>query len=121
MHNYIYRGYLIIYALIIQASSYNVVSVTESRVYSLVYTKPRPIMLNFYLLHFWTLLKKFAYYTQYYAHDYCNHATVSIWLYYLWPGIENRAYVHIKFDYFMGIWSLITLCVITSYQWSLCY
>ena len=40
---------------------------------------PGLLCLTFYLLCFWALLKIFAYFDQYYAHEYCNYATVCIW------------------------------------------
>ena len=43
--------------------------------------KPQPIMLNFLPIMLLSSAKKFAYYAQYYAHDYCNYATVYIQFY----------------------------------------
>ena len=40
--------------------------------------KPQPIMLNFLPIMLLSNAQKFAYYAQYYAHDYCNYAIVSI-------------------------------------------
>ena len=40
--------------------------------------KPWPIMLNFLPIMLLSSAQNFAYYAQYYAHDYCNYATVCI-------------------------------------------
>ena len=40
--------------------------------------KPWPIMLNFLPIMLLSNAQKIAYYAQYYAHDYCNYATVCI-------------------------------------------
>ena len=45
--------------------------------------KPRPIVLNVLPIMLLSSAQKVAYYAQYYAHKYCNYATV-----------------HIQFDYF---------------------
>ena len=41
-----------------------------------------------------------------------------IWKYIYDPAWENRAYVHIKFDHCVRLWSSITLCLNTIYQWT---
>ena len=41
---------------------------------------PRPIMLSFLPIMHLSNVQKFAYYTQYYAHDYSNYDTVCIWI-----------------------------------------
>ena len=48
----------------------------------------RPIMLKFYLLRFWAVLKKVTDYAHYHAHEYCNYVTVYIeFHYYQWLRI----------------------------------
>ena len=49
---------------------------------SLIASNPQAIMLNFLPIMFLSNAQIFAYYAQYYAHEYCNYATVCVWFYY---------------------------------------
>ena len=72
MHVYVYA------CMYVSTSVCKFVCVCTCAYEQLIMDKPQPIILNFLPIILLSKAQKFAYYAQYYAHDYCNYATVCI-------------------------------------------